>query len=1516
MAAPAPLRTAIGSGWASIWIDSKERVAEADPRSIIVRFESAGGDTIKKLTLWLPSDLTPPPDFTALKLKDSQDREWTLDRRIEEQTVFTASTTTGPATGAWTLELPLSMIVPAAKQAISGISLRAGGLPAMSLYDLAVPPPVVPATTAPRPRRLWFEPDCDVNVPVPYGTVVTLICRIEGAETADLLGNLPNANSRRVKDKDKVTVWALSPTRYTLSARFEPGRPAEIASIHIDVLLPQQGVKLLVHPRTVLPGGPVAIVYTGVNVNSLGFDIRAENAPAGSRRPPTIDNSRVREGHRRTFRRTYSVPFGPQGPEEVWTFTARPAIAHQFTSNQVLRQEASVNVARYTPSHTALDLKGNYCQMACGVFRATFNLFGGKQEVREPEGGVGRRAMWAALAGPSGLKLVTLYEAQRRAVEEMPPLAKADTLTAVAAAGDPANCRCVIAASWVDGKAAIYRLDALKLANANFTRQAVEPEFLVNIALDAAKGLRLLALGQRIYVLGDTRAYSFLLPAAGASGSIVPVEEPMLAAVLAPHWRLAALPAKGWQVGEGCIYAMDTKTGIFLRFDAAGAKGLANKPTLGKANAASSANKDLAKLDLLAWAQSRITDESTETVDLKALITAGTNQTMWKFEKRPDDARQTSEPDPGCIDARASLVAVAGAVVARCKLPDNVDPTAPVLQDRVYDPSLNVWTRCGHLFPPLPGQDDDADSLVGCVTPAAARIPSADEAEAQAEIDHAADTTTWFFCYRPKTGLLYRLRCDGVLETLGFNTARLEPNPALAEADSAWLGTRLGMGVELRPGKFITSPDSAYALMMDEGGNLRFVRQQSTGEWRAEDWAQRELGHWTKEVTPLWSVPTAAGTAGFLRIDANGDLVLRKDAATVLWTTVPAGAARPAEYLEFAAARQYLKEKVGAPDKELAGAELTITNDGRLRLVTASGVELWRAPRTIEGATGIAAGDWMVPGDTLVRGHWQLRFTPEGNLETQLADQPSAWSVSGDGKCSTGLLTVGRDGQLCLNACNEEKPVWSSEPTSVTAALLMSGKLGRISSGEAAELAGSVLRITDGGSLAMITKSGIDRWHAPRQYTVLAPGNYLLSSDVLVDPANTGNALRFTAQGQLELHWRGASPPAWTSERGGSANAALLSDKGALELYNRADAEPFWSSLYRGAFLATPGSQIEARIVDNGATAILAIRENEHQLWYSNYRIAGLENGCELNGGCYIESPGQKTTLVMERNGLLQLWEGRTLVWTSRADNGLTAPLPPRRPSDPLYYLSARMLLQPDGVIGLSGMLPAMLRTFADGNGRQYSSRGAILQVHDDGFTVWSGKGNNRGVAWYSVTRENGSYPAPGQVRTVNALRCRLFNPSQEINGYMFANGTLEEADHRLVSCRRNGGSHFDDNIWLIEEIEPGKFSIFNEHHREHMCISNVNLFGARAFRDTDKDRRYVCYMKQTSVFADLGDERGLFELSNVLAYNLTSTIRSVSHKIYVYCATYENDGDTMRVLAWNPGNRAKNDEWTFQPPR
>lgn len=1508
------------------------------------RFDATSEDDIKRIVITAPVKNTPLEDFESKSLTDSIGRTWVLTRRAVTETTFTATTTEGVGGSVrdWSLEAPIALTLPAGERAINGLAVRVGAAARQSFPELAVAvagsKPILPSQ-----RRVWLEPNCDANTPVPYGTLVQFICRIDGSGKAMLSGNLDGGNSRIVQDKAEVNIWALSPTRYTLTVKFDDGK-TESASLFIDVSLPQQGVKLLVHPRTVLPGGPVAMIYTGVNVSSLSIDIRAENAPPTARRPPTIDNSRVRESNRRTFRRSYSVPFGPQGPNEIWTFTARPAISHQFTSNQALRQEAVVNVLSYVRSHAAIELPKSFTQMACGVYVATFNLFGTKQEVVEAQRGVGRRAMWVALAGPDGLKVLTYYEAQRRAVEETPPLEDVGKLAAVTAAGDPAHCRTIVAASWTNKRVELFRLDAMRLANANFTGQAVKPESLVGIDTDTTHGVRLLSLGRRIYVLGGEKAHSFLLPDT-AGQSIVVVEEPELAAVLRPHWRLTASPGEQWQVGEGCLYALDTRTGVFLRFDALAtqvvqASSQGSRPTLGKPAAASSANKQLAKLDLLAWAQSRITDEAVETIDLQALTEGGgkDSQAMWKFVAATEGGRASSEADPGCVDSRTSLVAVAGAIVARCKLPDNVDPVAPVLQDRAYDPSLNVWTRCGHLFPPSSGltEDDDEGSLVACVTPGM-HIPNADQAvretegeddeedeedEEEGRLKGAADASTWFFCYRPKTGRLYRLHVDGVLEALGFNTAELTPNPMLKQAQSAWLGVRLARDGVIRPGQFMTSPNSAYALTLDDGGKLQFVQRGAEADWTPEDWARREFGRWAPEVKVLWSLDTAVTSGGFLKLGSNGDLVLSKDAATPLWSSVGQGGGNSIEGIAAVASQQGMVSTEAAEEER--GIALAITDDGRLRVTTASGVELWRAPRVHDGEVGLRPGEWLVPGDVLIRGSSRLTYTTEGDLVAKYGRLVSPyaasgpWKVSGKGQCRQGRLVFGRDGFLRLYPGDSSTPVWNSAEATVTPALVAFGALGQGRAPESvdSEFSLAVLKIVDAGAPAVISRSGLVLWRAPVCWTELRGGDYMLPGDTLVDLKTPPNRLTFTPDGRLTL-LTGSGETRWVSESGGDANAVVLRETGALEVYDRKTPEPAWTSLRRGSFSASQAETLRLRIAEEDNQPLLQVTDHFNVIWLSAGRLTGLHQGTTLTGGQYIESPGQTFALVMDMGGVLQLWKGRKLVWASSETNLGLPPAPPNRSvfNEP-GWAAPDMKLTSAGVIRIESSRGGWRQTytafptFEDGNSGAYLDRGATLEMNDQGFTVYSGKGGGSRVAWYSVGDLGSGFPAAGRVHVTNRVTCRLFNNYEGIKGYMFAHGTFRESGGRVVCVEKGGGGDFNDNVWIIEEIEPGRFSIFNKHHREYLYISGHNF---------DDYRRKVLYGPASSVFPNTDELCGLFEFDSRPMVGGAGHFKSVkpfdsTHGgKYIYAATYGGSGNTLRVFGWNAGHAVENGLWEYR---
>ncbi|WP_293251732.1 hypothetical protein [Nannocystis sp.] len=923
----------------------------------------------------------------AREVKDAA-QTWTVTNTPGKEWVISLRRKPGgtPAAGAWKLSLAVPIKKPAKDTVITGAKVALFGLDAAPLADIAAK---AQAQAADPVVRLESNP-AD-TVALAFGQPVTLSWTLQNIVpgTAKLKGSMLGAREIAAVPGQTQTVWALDRADYVLEAEIMVNGVQHRVSreVAIDIDRPQYGFRGLLRPSgVILPSGPMACFWMGVNLTRVRFDVRSSEQEHVT---PTLGKHARKPDHPEPgLNRSFQVQFGPTAEGEKWTIAA----SYDTSDPKGLEVGKIVDLTVTAVKARAIATVPSPQSTVLGFVAGRF--WGVVQDGRPKAVAGGTRTVeWVAVATDQGLELRFVWETNQQIVAECKwPLGKVRCL-GVTGVGDPEDMRGLVA---VVQEGAVLKVKELALPELTVTREATLPA-----AFAGAQRLHLVAIGTRVYVRGDGVARSYAL---GVTPDFI--DEPWLARLAWPAWEVVAVPG----AAGGCLFALNARTGALLRIDP---RAVDSTPgSLMAPREAASVNHRLAKLDLLQRAQLG---------DAAYLLGKELRYNLSCEEGGSEsvkvDGRHVWQEDPRCVDHGSALVVVGGALVARSSRPD--PGRRNVRQDRAYDPRLDVWVRCGHLFPGALG------AHFACTRSAPRFVKDAQGSTRPVSSEGSV------YC-RKEDGTLWRIQGE-LLELIGFAGMNVAP---LAEPSAAgatrWRGHSLEAGAELKPDDYLLSRDGRHQLVYQPDGDLVLYRLGAGSTWKprkpGSDLDKR--GTWEPERTVLWQTSTA-GNAGCVRLQAaDGDLVVYRTATGTdpAWGAHDFGAIWGAEHDAFDVAAS-LQGVTRQHDHavEYSGSRLVLEDDGRLEIRSRSGVLLWRAPRKI--VRELAAGEWLFRADSLVSQDGTASFV-----------NPRDWAMA----------RLGTDGYLRVYGRRSATPIWSTEQCGGKSAVSLNPKIFVESGGEIA----------------------------------------------------------------------------------------------------------------------------------------------------------------------------------------------------------------------------------------------------------------------------------------------------------------------------------------------------------------------------------------------------------------------------------------------------------------------------------
>jgi len=494
---------------------------------------------------------------------------------------------------------------------------------------------------------------------------------------AELRGSISGANTMRISNgtKGQCSVRALGESIYTLTAVVnQDGKRVEVVrTIEINLAAPQFGLNFDFFPTQVFPDGPVVAYRSAYDVGKVQF-----MCSGGGPALPTMND----DGKRSTIEDTIVLGSGPK-EGQTWTFGAVYASTdgEKTSPNRSIMGVAPLEVENSMFLHLPLSFGTAQSPQVMALVAGAFFVTS-----RDPIPRVAKRD-WIAIATTIGLEL-WVRDPSNRAVKTAADIQGAqwsnnwldDALAGAFWGVGKANnsnepeSQSVIAIRTPQNQESIAEVIEFELPlRENNPHRSVltlsDPRF-------ARGNVKLLAVGKRVFVIGDGVAISY------ERGLHLTTfrDEARLTMVAYSEWSIVALARESSVSDDGHLFALDKKSGMLLRFDIRG--GVVQPPQM-----AASGNGQVARLDKLQQMQA-----SSALVGQRfpcELCEEGRGYTG----TNPDG---TISEYLNPIDERSSMVAIGGVLLVRSEV---VDPSVGRrIQDRAYDPRLDVWARCGHPF--------------------------------------------------------------------------------------------------------------------------------------------------------------------------------------------------------------------------------------------------------------------------------------------------------------------------------------------------------------------------------------------------------------------------------------------------------------------------------------------------------------------------------------------------------------------------------------------------------------------------------------------------------------------------------------------------------------------------------------------------------------------------------------------------------------------------------------------------
>lgn len=536
----------------------------------------------------------------------------------------------------------------------------------------------IPPESSPIGWIVHLESDPVETNALARGQELVLRWNVQNVEgDAELRGSLPGANTMRIANgsSGQRTVRALGESVYSLTAMVsQEGKLVEVVRrVHVNIEAPQYGLNLQFVPTAVFPGGPVVCYRSAYNVKRIQFTRSADE--------PSLTANNY-EGKETTIEDTFIVPNGPNEGRS-WTIGAvytsregeRSIRANQVTGISASKVETSMflNLPVSFGTSDATAVHG----MAAGSFIVT--SAGSYSQIAKRE--------WIAIATTSGLELwardssvgevkVAADVQARKWKNNWLDDALAGEFLGVGGANDvkDPSIQCIVAVrkkSGHEGIAEVIEID-LPLREDNADRQVLA----ISDARFARGAVKVVPVGNRVYLLGEGAAISY-----ERNLHIMTYrDEPQLALVAFAGWDVVGLTSESTPHAIGHLFALEKKSGVLLRFDVQA--GIVMAPRM-----AAGSNDKVARLDELQRAQGCLSP--TPPVFPREALEDGRGYTG-----KDTDGSILEYLNP--IDEGSAMVALGGILLVRSEV---VDPSiGQIIQDRAYDPRLDVWARCGHPF--------------------------------------------------------------------------------------------------------------------------------------------------------------------------------------------------------------------------------------------------------------------------------------------------------------------------------------------------------------------------------------------------------------------------------------------------------------------------------------------------------------------------------------------------------------------------------------------------------------------------------------------------------------------------------------------------------------------------------------------------------------------------------------------------------------------------------------------------
>lgn len=760
------------------------------------------------------------------------------------------------------LFVPIKPMAPVAPPPPPAMPVDASTTTTVTTTTVTTTAPTPAPSAAPTGYTVELKTDSEDTSALKYGASFKLSWEVQGVESADLWGPLSDdgKNHRTIfptpKDepnlsKGSKTIVVTGPMNFTLRARVKVGDREEsvVRALSVGVMTDPRGGRVDVWPRQVLPRGPIAVHWSAYKVTSFKFHAITGDVVDDEVDGPAILNDEFGydpsdKNWATTVRdASFTLDYGPRAGQD-WTVEAEcepegdaralqcrvGAIGTRRLSSSVKGQDGNeswsylavgasgkaASDAASLPTGSGVKTTGRALAMAVGRFAVKAD--------DDPE----RWREWIAVATTAELEVHINKMINQRAYRLDPALHPDVPWLRGVLEGPVLG---VGAAEYIEN--GIFRGENVVVVRRGGPEELLVKEFrfpldgkaspreimIRHTGYATVDRVQVVGLWPRVYVFGRGVVFSYDRSDPTASNWFA-VREPKLVQVASPEWEIVGVPrprAEG-AAGlsrDGYIFAMTKKDGRLFRFEMTNGAEITRD-----AQEMASANGGVASLHDLQKAQ-RNSNQAVPLTDGRIML-----------GRDPENKLVRVNP----INEESSLLVIGGALVARSEVHD---PLVQVvyskadagkgrrgLQDRAYNPRLDLWVRCGHPFYHARAKDGALfDSTVRSL-----------------------------YCRTADGEIAYIYPIEP--SHLGFLATDLTPK--VGEFKSRGEGPvfdTLVAGQELTPGKYLESKNKQYRLTYTTDGNLVLHRTDAP-------------------QTALWKLETLGAGVGRALLKFGGDLVL------------------------------------------------------------------------------------------------------------------------------------------------------------------------------------------------------------------------------------------------------------------------------------------------------------------------------------------------------------------------------------------------------------------------------------------------------------------------------------------------------------------------------------------------------------------------------------------------------------------------------------------------------------------